>query len=59
MYQYIDARKVIPENLSEKLLNLGHEGHPSIVWMKRLRSKLWWPGMDTDVEKHCKAYLKC
>lgn len=39
---------------------LGHEGHPGIVVMKqRLRSKLWWPGMDKDIEKYCKMCYGC
>ena len=44
----------------EKIMKLGHEGHPGIVWMKqRLRSKLWWPGFDKDIEKHCKSCYGC
>lgn len=37
-----------------------HEGHPGIVAMKtRLRSKVWWPKIDTDAEHYvraCKGY---
>ena len=54
------TRIVIPETLREKILKLGHEGHPGIVWMKqRQRSKLWWPGLDKDIEKHCKSCYGC
>ena len=54
------TRIVIPGTLREKILKLGHEGHPGIVWMKqRLRSKLWWPGLDKDIEKHCKSCYGC
>jgi hypothetical protein len=38
--------------MREQILNLGHEGHPGIVLMKqRLRSKLWWPDMDKNIEQ--------
>jgi hypothetical protein len=26
---------------------------------QRLRSKLWWPGIDKDIEKCCKACYGC
>ena len=45
------TRTVIPKSLRDQVLYLAHEGHPGIVAMKRrLRSKVWWPGMDQDVE---------
>lgn len=45
-------RIVIPKSLRTRVLELGHEGHPGIVVMKRpLRSKVWWPGTDKDVEE--------
>ena len=54
------TRIVIPGTLREKILKLGHEGHPGIVWMKqRLISKLWWQGLDKDIEKHCKSFYGC
>lgn len=41
-------------------LEFGHERHPGIVVMKRnLRSKVWWPGMDKDVEKECRTCYEC
>ena len=46
--------------MREQILNLGHEGHPGIVLMKqRLRSKLWWPDMDKNIEQHCKSCYGC
>ena len=44
------TRIPIPRELRERVLELGHDGHPGIVVMKqRLRSKVWWPNMDRDV----------
>jgi len=46
--------------LCERVLELGHEGHPEIIVMKqRLRSKVWWPNMDRDVEQWCKRCYGC
>jgi len=46
------TRIVIPSKLRPRVLSLAHEGHPGIVSMKqRLRSKVWWPGIDRDAEK--------
>lgn len=54
------TRLVIPREMREQILNLGHEGHPGIVLMKqRLRSKLWWPDMDKNIEQHCKSCYGC
>lgn len=54
------TRIVIPSELRDKILELGHEGHPGIVLMKqRLRSKVWWSGIDKDIEKCCKACYGC
>ncbi|KAK3093815.1 hypothetical protein FSP39_020533 [Pinctada imbricata] len=54
------TRIVIPSELRGQVLELGHEGHPSIVGMKqRLRHNVWWPGIDKDIEKHCKNCYGC
>ena len=54
------TRIVIPKTLREKILKLGHEGHPGIVWMKqRLKSKLSWPGLGKDIERHFKTCYGC
>jgi len=51
---------VIPASLQKQVLNLAHEGHPGIVEMKsRLRSKVWWPGVDKAAEKTVKACRGC
>ena len=54
------TRIVIPSKLREDVLKLAHEGHPGIVMMKkRLRSKVWWPGIDKDSERFCKECYGC
>ena len=54
------TRIVVPQNLREQVLKLAHEGHPGIVAMKqRLRSKVWWPGIDRQAEKVCQECFGC
>lgn len=54
------TRIVVPRSLRAKVLSVGHEGHPGIVSMKqRLRTKVWWPKMERDVEKHVKHCASC
>lgn len=52
-------RIVIPNNLRSRVLKIVHEGHPGIKMMKsHLRTNVWWPKMDQDVEKfvkHCRG----
>ena len=54
------TRIVIPNEIRERTLELAHEGHPGIVNMKKiLRTKVWWPAIDKDVEKFCKSCYGC
>ena len=54
------SRIVVPKTLRDKVVRLAHEGHQGIVKTKyRLRSKVWWPGMDKDVEQLCKVCHGC
>ena len=47
-------RLVIPVVLSADVLELAHEEHQGIVKTKqRLRSKVWWPGIDNAMERKC------
>ncbi|XP_048584822.1 uncharacterized protein K02A2.6-like [Nematostella vectensis] len=53
-------RIFIPSDLRDRVLKLAHEGHQGIVKCKqRLRSKVWWLGMDKDVEFMCKSCELC
>lgn len=46
------SRIVIPASLRDRVHSLAHEGHQGIVKMKnRLRTKVWWPKIDSDAEK--------
>ena len=43
-------RVVIPKTLQKRILHDFHTGHPGINRMKsRMRSYVFWPGMDSDV----------
>ena len=54
------TRIVIPQVLRQQTLTLAHEGHIGIVSMKqRLRSKVWWPGIDREAERYCKKCHSC
>ena len=47
---------VIQKQLRCQVLELAQEGHPGIVAMKqRLRTKVWWPGIDKEVERAWKT----
>lgn len=54
------TRIVIPLELRDLTLTLGHEGHPGISVMKaRLRMKVWWPSIDKEIEKKIKKCKSC
>jgi len=51
---------VVPKKLHRRVLDLAHEGHQGIVKTKeRLRSKVWWPGIDKDAGRKCKECFGC
>ena len=54
------TRIVVPQSLRKQALHLAHEGHQGIVKMKgQLRTKVWWPKMDTDAKQICKRCHGC
>ena len=54
------GRIVMPESLWKQTIVLAHEGHQDMVRTKsRLREKVWWPGMDKQVEEVVRAYHPC
>ncbi|XP_055543126.1 uncharacterized protein K02A2.6-like [Wyeomyia smithii] len=53
-------RLVIPETLQAQVIACAHEGHPGMSVMKRrLRQKVWWPKMDSQVENYVKSCNLC
>jgi len=54
------SRVVIPPQIREAVLRELHEAHPGIVRMKLLaRSYVWWPGLDSDIERTVKTCNQC
>ena len=53
-------RIVVPQKLRSRMVALAHEGHLGIVGTKQaIRTKLFWPGMDREVESYCKSCHGC
>lgn len=53
-------RIIIPEKLRDQVLRLAHEGHPGMRLMKsHLRTNVWWPKMDQQVERFVKQCKGC
>ena len=51
---------VIPKVLRQRVVKLAREGHQGMVTMKeRLRSKVWWPGVDEDAERKWRECYGC
>ena len=54
------SRILIPSSLRGIMLELAHEAHQGIVKCnQRLRSKVWWPKLDQNVEGKCKSCEPC
>ncbi|CAB3985042.1 Transposon Tf2-9 poly, partial [Paramuricea clavata] len=53
-------RIVLPNKLRQQTISLAHEDHTGMVRCKqRLRSKLWWPEMDKQVEERIRCCHPC
>ncbi|XP_065213313.1 uncharacterized protein K02A2.6-like [Planococcus citri] len=53
-------RIVVPSDIREQILSNAHEGHPGISKTKeRLRTKVWWPGIDAMAEKYVRSCDSC
>lgn len=53
-------RVVIPSILRERMLKELHNTHLGIVKMKcNARSRMWWPGIDADIECYSAACATC
>ena len=56
----LGSHVVIPAAGHQKILELLHQGHPGITRMKGLvRIFVWWPRVDSDLEKKVKSCLSC
>ena len=54
------TRIVIPQSLRQQVLAIAHEGHVGICATKlRLRTKVWWPGIDKDAERYVRSCHGC
>lgn len=54
------TKMVIPTELRQEVVAIAHEGHVGMTGTKlRLRTKVWWPGLDKDVEKFVRACSGC
>lgn len=55
-----DRRIIVPSSLRDHVINLAHEGHQGIVKTKRLlRTKVWFPHIDSLVDKKIRTCLAC
>ena len=53
-------RIIVPEKLQKKVLDELHKDHLGIVRMKsKALSHVWWPGVDSDIEKLVHLCLPC
>ena len=53
-------RIIPPVKLRNKAIELAHEDHAGMTKTKqRIRSKLWWPCMDKDIERHIRTCIPC
>ena len=57
---YRNRRLVIPFVCRQEYLQELHNGHIGMTKMKALcRERIWWPGLDTDLEKFVRHCLNC
>ena len=55
-----NTRIVIPKSLQKAVLHSAHEGHQGIVRTKHMvREKVWWPGIDKQIEEMIKTCIPC
>ena len=55
-----EERVIIPESLTDQVINLAHQGHLGIMKTKNLiRTKVWFPELDIKVENKIKNCLAC
>ena len=55
-----NLRVVVLQTLKFTMLNILHDTHIGIVRMNSLaRSRIWWPGIDADIERLCSQCVSC
>lgn len=53
-------RIVLPIGCRAKALRIAHAGHPGMTTTKKiLRERVWWPGLNTDVEDFIERCAAC
>lgn len=53
-------RIIVPDRFRKYILEELHQGHPGIAKMKLLaRSKIYWPGLDKDIENMVRSCGSC
>lgn len=51
---------IVPQALRHKAIEIAHKGHVGMTAMKRiLRERLWWPGVDRQVEQYVRNCEPC
>lgn len=54
------TKLVVPKQLRKRMMDLAHEGHPGETVMKRrLRERVWWPGIDKEVVQYVQRCEGC
>ncbi|XP_024873812.1 uncharacterized protein K02A2.6-like [Temnothorax curvispinosus] len=57
---FLGDRIVVPDCYRQMILKELHAGHPGVARMKLLgHSKVYWPGIDNDIERAVKSYEQC
>lgn len=54
------TRIILPKSLRLRAIKIAHIGHPGATTMKRtLRERVWWSGIDSDIDNFKKNCLGC
>lgn len=57
---FFENRVIIPRKLQNEILHILHKAHQGVIRMKQFaRLYCWWPKVNDDIEKYCKACNVC